>query len=329
MLATSFASVPHKALSGMSQSGFLRRYLGRPYILVNTWIWNNLVASFTSSPLVRAYGDHLHHLILLRPREQVTGTFFFRNRPELDLMVRLLAQKQHSDAVNLTVLGCSKGAEVYSISYAIRTARPDLNVNLRALDISEDVLHFAQAGVYSIKAHNGEAAPSGEGGDVHANTMKDQSSSVFERMSSAEMDALFDREGEEVHIKPRFRDGIAWNVGDANDLGLIGAIGLQDIVVANRFLCHMPPDEAEKCLSTLSKLVKPGGYLFVSGVDLDVRTKVATKLGWRPVTEMIREVHEGDPSLRGDWPFKYWGLEPLDEGRSDWQLRYASVFQTS
>src|SRR5262249_52280628 len=98
-------------------------------------------------------------------------------------------------------------------------------------------------------------------------------------------------------------------------------------VVANRFLCHMHPEEAEACLRNLAQLVKPGGYLFVSGVDLDVRTKVVRALGLRPLTQMIREIHEGDPSLRRDWPLAYWGLEPFDQSRIDWTMRYASVFQ--
>ena len=76
-----------------------------------------------------------------------------------------------------------------------------------------------------------------------------------------------------------------------------------------------------------AQLVKPGGYLFVSGVDLNVRAKVARDLGWRPVTDSIREIHEGDPSLLRDWPSQYWGLEPFDAERRDWQMRYASVFQ--
>jgi hypothetical protein len=89
----------------------------------------------------------------------------------------------------------------------------------------------------------------------------------------------------------------------------------------------MYPEEAEECLRNLARLVKLGGYLFVSGVDLGVRSKVARELGWRPVTELISEIHEGDPSLRRGWPFEYWGLEPFNQGRIDWKMRYASVFQ--
>ena len=57
------------------------------------------------------------------------------------------------------------------------------------------------------------------------------------------------------------------------------------------------------------KFDAPGGFLFVSGVDLDVRTKVAADLGWKPCLELLEEMHEGDSSLRTSWPCKYWGLE--------------------
>ena len=75
------------------------------------------------------------------------------------------------------------------------------------------------------------------------------------------------------------------------------------------------------------RLATAGGYLFVSGVDLDVRTKVALGLGWAPVLDLIAEIHDGDPLVRADWPCQWWGLEPLDRTRPDWQTRYASVFR--
>jgi chemotaxis methyl-accepting protein methylase len=299
---------------------------------MNILIWNYLPASLASWRPVRRYGCHLHSLIQLRAtRSQSVGTFFFRNRPELELLIRLLDQKRESSTLNMTVLACSKGAEVYSIAYAIRCARADLKVRLCALDISKDILEFAEAGVYSLRGHDGSGTPAPSsvalGGDLATSTSKDQPSSIFERMSLTEMEAMFDRDGDHVRVKSRFREGITWHLGDAGDPGLVDVLGLQDIVVANRFLCHMHPDEAEECLRNLARLVQPGGYLFVSGVDLGVRSKVARELGWRPVTVLISEIHEGDPSLRRDWPLEYWGLEPLDQDRIDWKMRYASVFQ--
>ena len=89
----------------------------------------------------------------------------------------------------------------------------------------------------------------------------------------------------------------------------------------------MAPPEAENCLRNITGIVKQGGYLFFSGIDLDVRAKVARDLCWRPVSELIKEIHEGDPSVRGDWPFAGWELEPFDTKRDDWQMRYAAVFK--
>lgn len=325
------SALPQSALVRMSQSRLLRKYLGRPYLFINIWIWNHLVASLCSWRLVRAYGVHLHSLIQMRAmRRQYVGTFFFRNRPELALLMRLVDQKRQGAPLDLAVLACSKGTEVYCISYAIRSVRSDLKISLRALDISKEILEFAEAGVYSLRSDSSEVPNPGcliLAGDVATSTFRDQPSSIFARVSSREMAAMFDREGDQVSVKPQFREGITWHLGDAGDPGLVGTLGLQDIVVANRFLCHMYPEEAEACLRNLARLVKPGGYLFVSGVDLDVRSKVARELGWRPVTEMISEIHEGDISLRRDWPLAYWGLEPFDQGRSDWKMRYASVFQ--
>src|SRR5882724_7794241 len=178
------------------------------WLRLNEWIWNRLPPSLTALRPFRSFGHLLHSLVRLQDRRMYLGTFFLRNRPELELLRRL----------------------------------------------------------------------SGLGS-----------------------------EGRRVRI--------------------LETLGPQDTVVANRFLCHMGPLEAERCIRNIARLLVPGGYLFVSGVDLDVRTKVAIDLGWKPVQELLQELHEGDPSLRASWPHKYWGLEPLDRRRSDWKTRYASVFQ--
>lgn len=258
---------------------------------------------------MRFYGKRLHKLVSRRSkRRQYTGTFFLRNRPALELMGRLAAQKASGSTLKIAVLGCSIGAEVYSISSTIRRARPDLVIDLCAVDNSPEVLQVARKAVYSSQ------------------TSSFVGSSIFERLTDAEFEDMFDGNRSEATVKPWIREGISWHLGDAGDSNLARVLGLQDIVVASNFLCHMAPLDAEKCLRAIAELVKPEGHLFVTGVDLDVREKVARDLRWRPVPEFIEEIHEGDPSVRGDWPWAWWGLEPLDTRRGDWHMRYAAVF---
>lgn len=250
-------------------------------------------------------------------------------------MCRLVGQKAPGAKMAIAVLACSKGAEVYSILWSIRASRPDLKVTLQAVDISQEIIDFAQEGAYSLKSPASMEALDRKGMTEEEKVLwltcrdqgPDQSASIFQRMDPSEMDAMFDREGDQAKVKSWIREGITWRLGDASSPELIEELGTQDVVVANRFLCHMEQTAAESCLRNLARLVKPGGYLFVSGVDLDVRTKVAKEMGWKPVSDLIREVHEGDFSLAMGWPLGWWGLEPFSRDDPDWRIRYASVFQ--
>jgi hypothetical protein len=243
-------------------------------------------------------------------------------------MLRLLNKKVTGSQLDIAVLACSKGAEVHSITWSIRSARPDLKFNMRAVDISREVVEFAKRGIYSRAGGRlADRSDIAENPDVTRNTELHQQAPIFERMSSQELDAMFEVDEHQMSIQPWLKEGVTWSCADACDPELITPLGLQDIVVANRFLCHMEPAAAESCLRNIARLVKPGGYLFVSGVDLDVRAAVAKQMGWKPVTDLMKEIHEGDPSLTQGWPLEYWGLEPFCKNQSDWMLRYASVFQ--
>src|SRR5262245_19267934 len=144
--------------SGHMHSKILRRCL-RTYLSLNRRIWIRLPASIRLRFLGRAYGRHLHALVCLHAeRKQYHSTFFLRNRPELQLMCRLLDQKASDSSLHIAVLACSKGAEVYSILWAIRSARPDLRISTNALDISREIVEFAERGVYSRNNANVQKA---------------------------------------------------------------------------------------------------------------------------------------------------------------------------
>jgi chemotaxis protein methyltransferase CheR len=249
--------------------------------------------------LVRSHGS----------RRQFLGTFFLRNRPQLELISRLADLKANGRAVRVAVLGCSIGAEVYSILWSIRSRYPEVRVATTAVDISAEVIAVARDGIYSAGISDLVEEP------------------ICERMTDEELRGMFDREGPLLRVKPRMREDITWHIADARDPQIVEILGRQDIVVANDFLCHMEPAEAEGCLRNLARLVTPGGFLVVSGVDLDVRSKVANALSWKPVTAALEDIHDGDRSLRLSWPWRYWGLEPFDKTRRDYEMRYASIFQ--
>ena len=280
------------------------------YLRVNQAIWKRLPPAVRDTRLVRAYGGFLYGLVCRRAhRRQYFGTYFLRNRPQLEQIRRLVAQCERGAKLRIAVLGCSIGAEVYSMLWAIRSSRPDLDVSVQGADISREVLQVAERAVYTSES-------SGLVG-----------SSIFERLTPEESSAIFDWQGETATVKAWLRAGVSWHQADVSKSEVIETLGPQDIVVASNFLCHMPPALAEACLRNFVRLLRPGGYLFVLGVDLEVRSKVARELGWQPVPDLIREIHDGDPSVREDWPWEWWGLEPLNDRRPDWQLRYAAAYR--
>jgi chemotaxis methyl-accepting protein methylase len=138
----------------------------------------------------------VHALVLRYARRELA--FPIRNKAELELMRRLLDRNTPGSSVDIAVLGCSKGAEAYSILWTIRSARPDLRLTISAVDMSREVLEFAERGVYSRRS------------DVTGDTFKDQKKSIFERLTDEEMEAMFEVEDDLVKVRPWLKDGTIW-----------------------------------------------------------------------------------------------------------------------
>jgi chemotaxis methyl-accepting protein methylase/mannose-6-phosphate isomerase-like protein (cupin superfamily) len=280
------------------------------YLRLNQRLWSKLSASVTALSPIRSYGQFLHTLARIHGvRTQAFSTHFLRNRPQLELIRRLVERSTDADTLKVAVLGCSTGAEAYSVAWTIRSARPELKLVMQAVDISSLAVEVGKSGAYSLV------------GSQLTNT------DVFERMTGVEIEQMFDRDGDAVKVKPWIKEGIKWNVGNVGEPEILDRLGPQDIVMANNFLCFMDDSTAERCLRNVARLVSPNGYLFVSGIDLGIRKKVAEDLGWQPLQELLEEIHEGDQGTRRYWPCHYAGLEPLNKRRGDWRIRYATAFQ--
>jgi chemotaxis methyl-accepting protein methylase len=288
----------------------LRQMSGMPVALnavrVVRKAWSLLPANAERFLLIRRAGGFIHRAVLTNGHRWPNhGTYMLRNRPELDWIRQHLANQNGRSKFSAAVLGCSVGMELYSIRWRLRELMQSMDIQLIGMDIDRSSIDQAISGEYPLSIYDW----------------------TFSRMSESERQEIFETHGEALKIRPQFRTGIRWLVGDADDDRLTEQIGSQDLVVANRFLCHMQPNQASACLQNIAKLVAPGGYLLVSGVDLSVRQSVMSRLNFTAVTDGLAEIHEGDPSLRAGWPWNSWGLEPLDRKRADWIQRYAMIWR--
>src|SRR5262245_11433494 len=116
----------HPIVTKTTRLQFFGKSPAKLYLRLNRRIWERLPSRVRNLYLVRSYGALLHTLVCLHARrQQFFGAVFLRNRPALDLMRRLAGQKPGGSTLRIAVLGCSIGAEVYSILWSIRSARPD------------------------------------------------------------------------------------------------------------------------------------------------------------------------------------------------------------
>ena len=94
------------------------------YIRLNQLLWNRLPAPVTRFRPVRGYGNFLHAIARTQSnRGQLFHTFFLRNRATLELIRRLVDRHTTTDTLRVAVLGCSTGAEPYSVAWRIDDRR--------------------------------------------------------------------------------------------------------------------------------------------------------------------------------------------------------------
>lgn len=266
--------------------------------------WNGLPRPVRSWKPTRALGRRIHQRACrIQARGGACYTRFFRNVPQLELIRDLVLEMPPGVPVKIASIGCSTGAELYSALWLIRRARPTQSIQALGIDMAEECVRAAARGVYPFRVV--EVAG----------------------MSETSYERLMTREGKTLVVQDWMKEAVTWEVGDACSPDLAARFGLQDVVLANNFLFALSPERAESCLRNLTRLVAPNGYLVVSGVDLDLRSRILGELGFVPVTARCEEIHTAE-DVHTAWPLRFWGLEPIDRTRQDWRARYTTVFRS-
>ena len=299
-------------------------------------LWSKLPPPLLETRTVRALGHAIHKTVCrFAPRGTAGSTWFLRNIPLLSGIAEQIHNMRPTGEVRICDIGCSTGAEVYSVLWMLRKRYPQIPVSMLAMDLSPAAVAAGQAAKY---AANSLVLRSQHLDDATRQEMFDREGgheAFFDSgFASTNAEPLFNSGFASASPEPRYvvkpwlREGVRWMVADATDPEIAARIGAQDVVLANNFLVHMNDNAAMNCMINLARLVRPGGLFVCRGTDLDVRETAVAELGFRPVTSYIEEIHNAEPELdaRSGWPWRYWGLEPIDKSRANWTQRYASMF---
>jgi chemotaxis methyl-accepting protein methylase len=237
-------------------------------------------------------------------RTQSTSTKFFRNLQQLVALEGPLANLTKPGNLSALVVGCSYGCEAYSLGGLLALRLPHLNWQITAVDISHEALKIADAARYT--SQHGLGSP------------RDN----LEKQLEAR---LFKRSGDEWTVVADIRERVSFAYSD-----VLSAEFRQfknyDLVLGQNFMIHMDDASAKSALASLVAAARPGGALFLGGMDLETKTSLLAPHQLVPVDWNIVEIHEGDNVRRLAWPWNYWSLEPIHPHDRNYLTRYSTIF---
>jgi len=264
-----------------------------------------LAESLIRTPLWQSIRHRL--TLMTSDRNVATFTGFFRLPTQFEALsgpvIDSLFPHGTTGPVKIMVIGCSKGAEAYTIASVLKNGHPGLAFHIHAYDLNEDVIKKAKTARYMPE-------------EVYT-----------KRIPASSMDATFYRENGQYVIKEEIAKSVSFAVADALDPNLKTTIGTADIVFAQNFLVHMKPKAAARAFNNIFSLLNPKAALFIDGMDVYLRNKLTRRNNLMPLEYKIGEIHNEARIARGaGWPYSYWGLEPFSASKREWQRRYSTIF---
>lgn len=206
--------------------------------------------------------------------------------------------------LRIAVFACCSGEEVVTLAHCLRTRFPQLKLHIQGYDIVSDVVERARTACYAKE-------------EVLAGPF----------VTDDFIEAVFDRHGDSYRVKPALREGVHFDVGDITDSTFMARHEPYDLVFAQNVLFHLPRPVARQAFQNLTGVMRPGGALFVSGMDSDMRVRLTRTARLTPVEDRIEEIHDDARVDRGtSWAHQYWGREPFSRRSSDWVRKFSTIF---
>jgi chemotaxis protein methyltransferase CheR len=163
-------------------------------------------------------------------------TYFFRDRPQLEAVVRLAAMGSERASVRILCAGCSSGEEAYSVALLASAMEvPPGRLRVVGVDLSSAKIREATEGRYDRRSfRNGEIA------------------SALTTMTDGRWEVP-----REVRSDVRFEQ---CNLVEPN---AVDRLGVFDIILCRNVLIYAHERALASFVAALGRLLRPGGHLFV------------------------------------------------------------------
>jgi len=258
------------------------------------------------------YGVYRHRA-LLRSSERVsthTYTCFYRAPAQLRALsgpvLDFLGNPQRSgERLEIVLLACSSGAEVYTIASWLMQQLPGLSFHIHASDLHDELVAYARAGKYKPEEV------------LHS-----------EYIDQPFIDATFEQVDGGYVVRPEIRARTSFQQANLLDGdGLRARFGKAPLVIAQNVLFHLSPSNATTAFENLVSLMTPRAVLLLEGMDLGLRSELTARHGLRPLPTDARQIYEETRvHTPRDWWNYYWGVEPFTPFHPDRERRYATIF---
>lgn len=175
-------------------------------------------------------------------------TIFFRDVEPFEVLRKeilpeLIAARRASRRLHIWCGASSTGQEPYSIAMTIAEHFPELaswTVEIRATDISEEVLAKARAGRYTqLEINRGLPAPM--------------------------LVKYFEKRGLEWELQPRIRQMVRFET--LNLMRPLPAMSPQDLVFLRNVLIYFEVADKQRILGNVRRVLRPDGYLFLGAAE--------------------------------------------------------------
>jgi len=266
-------------------------------------------------PYLGKYRDSLawkvcrHRVALtIDQRKNSTFTGFLRLPSQFEALsgpvVSYLTEQQPSAPLRIVVMGCSNGAEAYTIASILVARCPGIEFLIDAYDINDDILAKARSACFQTD-------------EVLNNKV----------LTTEFIQATFDIDHGTYRVRKDIAARVEFHTADVLSRDLAKQAECCDILFAQNFLFHLDRKDAVRAFENLCGLLKPRAVLFADGMDLGLRQKWTRIRHLVPLDFRIEEIHHEARRARAvGWPDHYWGLEPFMTFATNWRRRYATIY---